>query len=1281
MLKLAVVSLATSIVIAGCTQSGSEQGKTDLPTLTKPENNKTPVVIGGDLPTANEDGKIVFPGGQYITVEMHNGAAYIPFEGVILDSDFAKLSAYAKLVSQSKAEETARMNEHLDLIVKGIEQAIALTDVKTYPSVGYFRALIPYESYEGLAAIDNLPYGLMVGPVLTTPFDARIARPLDAAAKEVLKDPRMDSSGYSGLGSMRVLQFATRLKQEYGIVADGSSVKLGITDTGITYNHPTFFDARKQNRIIYMRDFTAEGKVYFHPQAAFQVRVPTPEEKVHGIQEGTQLVVERAQLIPPSRGNAYPPADVFEEISGVPLIVSKELGDLILTPGTPVKLGMIAEAAYGQDEGLDINQNGKGADFLPVLLVYAQGEYKAYIDLTGQMDFRKAKPMRDWSTTRDSQRVVSEVFGLDVRSEVLKSQAGVDTEVMSIAVVGIDPGFHGSHVAGIAAGGKLISNDIDDTTARGVAPNAQVMMNRVCSNNGGCNSTEAIIDLAMNGAEIINMSLGSLSPLNDGYSVEETVIDRLTVTEDVLFVIAAGNSGPGANTVGSPSTARMAISVGASANSAMIERQYQWPAKGRGEVGTLDRSDDEDFMLFFSSRGPTAAGGFKPEITAPGTQLSAVPLDPVFGQRAGLDVMWGTSMASPAASGAIAILLDAAKKYNQINSVKLPTDPTTLKKVVLGSARPFDVTSFNTATGEIRNGQYTWIDQGMGMIDLNRAWDALVAERDSKIPSGVYLEKDGIRVDVSLDYQVRTLRTGPNGIAYDGTMELPPEEMAATGPRFGRGIWLDFNAKDSSIPVQIARRLPIDTSDADVGELHRLLVTSKNEFELVTTIYGSQKPWVRAGTMEHIECKDSEIAPRVTVVGEGAVDGPSTSTAGLDSTLFICIDRSILETLPPGDHGAVVAGYLSDGAKREANPSFLVPVYVTVPQRSMVGGARYEVNGTVDSFGVSRHYVQVPTGTSMLKVTVEVPPAKIEGGDVSACSSVQLMVLEGDNLSEPSEVAGAASVAANCTPRGEPSEARFITFTRTNPRPGIWNMHVFGRFRQPLSTYKMTVEYANIAISQTSIEGAPEVMNGELNFDVTESSLPIEPNQATSFFSLNGFTQTVTSNVTAGKAVDVPDADGAVYRIYPADVGMVSFSTGDSAGNDIDLEVYECLTDTPDQCRMVGTSAGSTDIEETLVAPKTGLFYYATVRGFTMPKGTAFSLTEKRYLTNGEFGTLSIEEHGEGNYQIAYQFDVEGSAVLKHPMITSGKYQAIGDLRIADAEGTPLANIAVRVGL
>ena len=67
---------------------------------------------------------------------------------------------------------------------------------------------------------------------------------------------------------------------------------------------------------------------------------------------------------------------------------------------------------------------------------------------------------------------------------------------------------------------------------------------------------------------------------------------------DFLILFAAGNSGPGTGSVGSPSTAKNGISVGA----------------------TL-RGTSANSMASFSSCGPTADGRIKPDLTMPGSNI------------------------------------------------------------------------------------------------------------------------------------------------------------------------------------------------------------------------------------------------------------------------------------------------------------------------------------------------------------------------------------------------------------------------------------------------------------------------------------------------------------------------------------------------------------------------------------------------------------------------------------------------------------------------------------
>ena len=130
--------------------------------------------------------------------------------------------------------------------------------------------------------------------------------------------------------------------------------------------------------------------------------------------------------------------------------------------------------------------------------------------------------------------------------------------------IGIIESEHGTHVAGITAANGLFGGKMN-----GAAPGAKLVSSRACTlRPGGCTNvalTEGMIDLVANrGVDIVNMSIGGLPALNDGNNARAELYTRLIDTYGVQLVISAGNSGPGANTIGDPGLADKVISVGAS---------------------------------------------------------------------------------------------------------------------------------------------------------------------------------------------------------------------------------------------------------------------------------------------------------------------------------------------------------------------------------------------------------------------------------------------------------------------------------------------------------------------------------------------------------------------------------------------------------------------------------------------------------------------------------------------------------------------------------------------
>lgn len=192
---------------------------------------------------------------------------------------------------------------------------------------------------------------------------------------------------------------------------------------------------------------------------------------------------------------------------------------------------------------------------------------------------------------------------------------------------------HGTHCASIATG------EGDGNAAyRGVAPGAALIGLKVLNSAGsGSMSTIAsavdwcITNKATYGIEVISMSLGS-SGSSDGTDSLSQAVNR-AVANGIVCVVAAGNSGPGQYTIGSPAAAADAITVGAMADC--------------GEKGFS--------LASFSSRGPTADGRIKPDIASPGVNITAAKS----GSTDQYVAYSGTSMATPFTAGTVALMLDA----------------------------------------------------------------------------------------------------------------------------------------------------------------------------------------------------------------------------------------------------------------------------------------------------------------------------------------------------------------------------------------------------------------------------------------------------------------------------------------------------------------------------------------------------------------------------------------------------------------------------------------------
>ena len=130
-------------------------------------------------------------------------------------------------------------------------------------------------------------------------------------------------------------------------------------------------------------------------------------------------------------------------------------------------------------------------------------------------------------------------------------------------------------------------------------------------------------------------------------------------TQQLLFVFAAGNDGPGGSTVGTPGTAKNVVTVGASEN-------VRPDGVDGCLVGPADADNGTD-IIDFSSRGLVEGGRVKPDVVAPGTHVQGTAsTDPRYTGVGVCDKFWpagqtvfarssGTSHSTPAVAGALSL--------------------------------------------------------------------------------------------------------------------------------------------------------------------------------------------------------------------------------------------------------------------------------------------------------------------------------------------------------------------------------------------------------------------------------------------------------------------------------------------------------------------------------------------------------------------------------------------------------------------------------------------------
>ncbi|SNX53601.1 S8 family serine peptidase [Thermoanaerobacterium sp. RBIITD] len=541
----------------------------------------------------------------------------------------------------------------------------------------------------------------------------------------------------------------TNADKFYQMGYDGKGVTIAIIDTGVDPIHEMLQNADGDIKVIDWQDFTGEGDVSLNIETTVQsvysdvYGSPAITIKPNVENKAYNDILNALKLTTINTVNQSVYGEVYNEVYKEVYI--PDTGTYIKMPdvipdGAKVYVGELHENIFpneiyfgyrpGANTGFDFNRDGDKTDNYYVLGIDIDGNGSPDIVAvdTNQnnniADDTPLIPYKDGIEKLNTPFVAS--FPNDpnvpegappakmnfVLTGIFKGDNGV-----YIANLGFPGGSHGTHVAGISTGSGSL---------RGLAPGAKVMALKALGTNvGGATSgiMAAMEYAAKNGADIVNMSLGSSPDINDGTSPESQLANELSKKYHIIFSISAGNEGPGINSIGAPGDSTEAITSGAYiSHDTWLEYGYNVPGDG---------------LWYFSSVGPREDGGLKPTIITPGSAISSVPEWDVWagGQYRGpYDLYQGTSMAAPQTSGLSALLLSAARKDKLIGPNDR-LDPELVSEALIKTARHI--------------GDYAPVEEGGGLPDVVAAYDY--------IKNKLGATKDDI--EVATDYKEKITNT------------------------------------------------------------------------------------------------------------------------------------------------------------------------------------------------------------------------------------------------------------------------------------------------------------------------------------------------------------------------------------------------------------------------------------------------------------------------------------------------------------------------------------------
>ncbi|TBR07227.1 MAG: hypothetical protein EPO62_08830 [Candidatus Nitrosotenuis sp.] len=260
---------------------------------------------------------------------------------------------------------------------------------------------------------------------------------------------------------------------------------------------------------------------------------------------------------------------------------------------------------------------------------------------------------------------------------------------------------HGTHVAGIVAS--------RDSVYKGVAPDTSLMAVKVLDSTGSGFMSTVIVGIdwcIVNGADVINLSLGGGSFTNTCDGDPSAIAVNNAVAQGVVVVAASGNNGY-INAVAAPACASQAIAVGA--------------------------VDNGDGRTSFSNEGPQL------DVVAPGVSIVSLNAPVVGG---GFTSKTGTSMATPHVAGLVALLLETNPSLSPIQIISAIKNTS----LDLGAAG-FD-TIYGFGRIQAYNAYQSVVPLDVSVVERVGITDSIIAQSSTPQPPAQYISQATGQVNI-----------------------------------------------------------------------------------------------------------------------------------------------------------------------------------------------------------------------------------------------------------------------------------------------------------------------------------------------------------------------------------------------------------------------------------------------------------------------------------------------------------------------------------------------------